>query len=107
MASSSIQDLNGRSLRRTHDFFGGASSESFLASVMPSAKKQKLAELDATSDTINAGEIKLSSRILSIYGHVKDLPAPGSAKKNESATQFLNRTASKSSSECTSSILAF
>jgi len=102
MASSQLDVFNARSAKRTHELFGELGSEAFLDAMAPPAKKQKtLVELGADQE-VQASDVKLASRILSSYAHVKDMPAPGSGKKNESAVAYLGRMSSKSSVDGTS-----
>lgn len=97
MAASKVDSFNARSAKRTLELFGSVSSEAFLDAMAPPAKKPKTVGEFQADQEVNASEIKLASRILSTYAHVKDMPLPGSGKKNETAVAFLSRTASKSS----------
>ena len=101
MAASTLEAYHNRANKRTHDIFGGSSSDSFLDASAPIAKKPKLKPDSSTEQTVDAAELKLSSRILASYNHVKDLPPPGAAKKAESSSSILNRLPSKSHADGT------
>lgn len=101
MASSTLEAYHARAQKRTHELFGDESSESFLDSVAPTAKRSKLQAASDAPQTADPSEIKLSSRIIANYNHVKHLPPPGATKKNNSASAFLNTLASKSSADGT------
>lgn len=104
MDVSALEQYNARSIKRTIDLFGDAASEAFLGAYTPSAKKSKLIDDSETINQLDASEIKMATRIVASYRHVKDIPTPGAAKKGESAVSYLSRAGSKSSSDGTLNI---
>lgn len=101
MAAPSLDAYHSRANKRTQDIFGDASLESFLDTNAPAAKRAKLKSDSSPTPTLDAADVKLSSRILASYGHVKDLPPPGASRKADSSASILNRLPSKSHADGT------
>lgn len=101
MAASSLEAYHARANKRTQDLFGASSSESFLDANAPTAKRAKLSADSASDSTLDSADVKLSSRILASYSHVKDLPPPGTGRKADSSASLLNRLPSSSNADGT------
>lgn len=107
MAAPSLDAYHSRANKRTQDIFGDSSLETFLDANAPAAKRAKLKSDSSASPALEAADVKLSSRILASYSHVKDLPPPGASRRADSSASLLNRLPSKSNADGTHKLHCF